>query len=214
LGAELLLDLPDAEAKPAEQTATQTQPAISIDFDAPIPSLIAILANILTRSISRHCRLTYNIGSIDQRILMLLRRRSELSASQIADLTDLDKAAVSRSLAVLSRERLVTIVPIRPAARLKLIRLTEKGSAVSEEIGRRSAERLETMFANVPQSERDGFRSLLSRLITVSLNLDIGSEAERQKPGKKAVPGSYTRLVPKRTGPQLRPRRSPPRVRP
>lgn len=204
-----MLDIPNAAAKPAKHTGTQTQPAISIDFDAPIPSLIAILANILTRSISRHCRLTYNIGSIDQRILMLLRRRSELSASQIADLTDLDKAAVSRSLAVLSRERLVTIVPIRPAARLKLVRLTEKGSAVSDEIGRRSADRLETMFANVPQSERDRFRSVLSTLITVSLNLDDGSDAGRQKPGKRALPRSYSRLAPTRTGSQLRPRKSP-----
>jgi DNA-binding MarR family transcriptional regulator len=210
----LLRDVVNWKAGPLKEPATKTHTHTNIDFDAPIPSLIAILANILTRSISRYCRQTFNIGSIDQRILMLLRRQPELSASKIAGLTDLDKAAVSRSLAVLGEERLVDIVPIRPGARMKLLRLTQKGKTVSEEIGRRSAERYETTFACVPQHERDRFRSVLRMLITANLELDGEAQGRLQKGRTKVAALRGFKAGHKRTALQSRPRKSRRQARP
>jgi len=155
-----------------------TAPADGVDLEASTQSLIAILANRLTRNISSYCRKYYKIGSIEQRILMLLRKQQDLSSSQIAVLTDLDKAAVSRSLTTLLAGGLVDLKSIHHQSRIKLVSLTPKGVRTVQELSDAVGERHAEMFRDFSKAEQQAFRRAVQKLILVSSEPTF-------KPGKR-----------------------------
>ena len=70
---------------------------------------MAIFANRLSRAASRFYRKSYGIGVVEWRLMMYIGRASETRANRICSETDLDKGAVSRSLATLQRMGIVSV---------------------------------------------------------------------------------------------------------
>jgi DNA-binding MarR family transcriptional regulator len=164
-----------------------------VDLDASTQTLIAILANRLTRNISLYCRRHHKIGSIEQRILMLLRKRDHLSSSKIAELTDLDKAAVSRSLTTLQSRGLVDLKSIHHESRIKLIVLTPKGIQTASELFEAIGKRHSELFKGFTETQRQSFRLAIQQLIILSSEpafTSIGQKkpkrADRSTPKKRS----------------------------
>jgi DNA-binding MarR family transcriptional regulator len=111
---------------------------------------------------------------------MLLRKRDNLSSSKIAELTDLDKAAVSRSLTALQSRGLVDLKSIHHESRIKLIVLTPRGIQTASElfdvIGRRHAK----LFKGFTETQRQSFRLAIQQLIILSSEPAFKSASQRK----------------------------------
>jgi DNA-binding MarR family transcriptional regulator len=173
-----------------------------VDLDASTQALIVILANRLTRNVSLYCRQRYKIGSIELRILMLLRRRQNLSSTQIAAQTDLDKAAVSRSLMTLQERGLIEFKSDRSQgqgkgqgkSRGRPLVLTPNGARTANELFEAMSKRHDKLFGDFSETQRRSFRRAVQRLITVSSDssfkfgktMEKTSRSAASRTGKKA----------------------------
>jgi len=133
-------------------------------FSDHFATLVAILANRLTRGASNYYRRTFGIGVMEWRILYALRETGDLSAFEIAQVTDLDKAAVSRSIRVLEQLGYVRIVKTGRADRRILAVVTEAGRDVQRQLYAVTQDRQEHFLADFTPDEVELFRSLLQRM--------------------------------------------------
>jgi DNA-binding MarR family transcriptional regulator len=113
---------------------TRADPAAarSLDFDNYVPGLIAWLANKLCASASKLYRERYGLGIIDWRVLASIAAEETCNAARICQLVGLDKAAVSRSLVLLSTRGLLEFEG--HGGRVKPVRLTPAGRALHDTI--------------------------------------------------------------------------------
>jgi DNA-binding MarR family transcriptional regulator len=133
-------------------------------FRDHFPTLIAILANRLTRGASNYYRRVHGLGVMEFRILYALRETSDLSAFEIAQVTDLDKAAVSRSMRVLERLDYIRIVRTGKADRRIVATLTEAGRAAQKRLHDISHARQAKYLAGFTAAEKEQFRLMLTRM--------------------------------------------------
>ena len=81
-------------------------PVRTVDRDRFFPFFISTIANKVSRGGSRVYLRLFGIGIIEWRILYALAADPNLSANAICSRIDLDKAAASRSIQVLERQKL------------------------------------------------------------------------------------------------------------
>ena len=110
-------------------------PALATDF---IGWLVTSLSVRLSRSASSFYMERWDIGTTEYRLLLALGVEHECSAAFVAAAADVDKAAASRSLQVLSQQGLVTLAR---HGREMTITLTETGRSLSQELYSTSQQR-------------------------------------------------------------------------
>jgi DNA-binding MarR family transcriptional regulator len=130
-----------------------------------ISVLIIGLANRLSRGASAYYRKTWNIGMPDWRVLAVLRRTRRLNVGEIAEATDLDTAAASRSLKLLERRGLVAIEQTRTRGRAAFASLTRKGRLLSNRLHRVGHERQARLLAALEGDDQERLIALLTKLI-------------------------------------------------
>ena len=89
---------------------------------------------------------------------------TETRANRICSQTDLDKGAVSRSLAVLQRMGLVSVQEDGADSRRNNVALTAKGRALHDEIVPIALDRQSELVADLTQAEIELFIDLIDRL--------------------------------------------------
>jgi DNA-binding MarR family transcriptional regulator len=135
-----------------------------LDLNSHIATKVAILSNRLSRSASRYYRKRYGIGVVEWRLLMFIGQVKETRANRICSETELDKGAVSRSLAVLQRMGLVSAREDGGDSRRNNIALTPKGRALHDEIVPIALDRQSELVAHLTQAEIEVFMDLVERL--------------------------------------------------
>lgn len=110
-------------------------PALATDF---IGWLVTSLSVRLSRSASSFYMERWDIGTTEYRLLLALGVEHECSAAFVAAAADVDKAAASRSLQVLSQQGLITLAR---HGREMTITLTESGRSLSQELYSTSQQR-------------------------------------------------------------------------
>jgi DNA-binding MarR family transcriptional regulator len=131
--------------------------------DDYVAVLVIAVANRLTRGASKYYRKTWNIGVVEWRIMICLGHKSGRAIGEIAEATDVDRGAISRSVELLEERGLVRTEA--GGRRINLVKLTPKGKSVLQRlraIGRRREERL---MAGFSAGEEILLRALLSRLL-------------------------------------------------
>ena len=88
--------------------------------------------NRLQSYISQFLQSRYDIGSVEWRMLVVLSETPDLRMNQITELTDMDKAAVSRALTKLGEKRLAKPQVDLDNQRSKSWQLTPAGSALHD----------------------------------------------------------------------------------
>ena len=71
--------------------------------------LVSTLGMRLNRGATAYYRAAWNIGIVEWRLLMTLKSIESLNVSELSDAADVDKAAASRSLAILADRGLISI---------------------------------------------------------------------------------------------------------
>jgi DNA-binding MarR family transcriptional regulator len=145
--------------------STSTPPsAVVFDLNEHIATRVAIFANRLSRSASRFYRKYYGIGVVEWRLIMYVGREKETRANRICRETDLDKGAVSRSLAALQRMGMVSVKEDGSDSRRNNVALTAKGRALHKELVPIAFDRQRRLVAGLTPGEVQIFLALIDRL--------------------------------------------------
>jgi DNA-binding MarR family transcriptional regulator len=145
--------------------STSTPPsAVVFDLNEHIATRVAIFANRLSRSASRFYRKYYGIGVVEWRLIMYVGREKETRANRICRETDLDKGAVSRSLANLQQMGMVSVREDGSDSRRNNVALTAKGRALHGELVPIALDRQSKLVADLTPEEIQVFLRLIEKL--------------------------------------------------
>jgi DNA-binding MarR family transcriptional regulator len=178
-----------------------------LDLNSHIGTKIAILANRLSRAASRYSRKRYGIGVVEWRLMMCIGQVTETRANRICSETELDKGAVSRSLAVLQRLGLVSINEDGADSRTNNVALTPKGRELHDEMVAIALDRQSELVADLTQAEVDIFTGLIDRL--QAKVPDTEPLPDEPAPGVLPLPPSAPRARRQPRRPAATPRRAP-----
>jgi DNA-binding MarR family transcriptional regulator len=135
-----------------------------LDLSSHIATKVAVFANRLSRSASRFYRTKYGIGVVEWRLMMFIGCTGETRANCICGATELDKGAVSRSLAALQRMGFVSVKEDGADCRRNNVALTAKGRALHDEMVPVALDRLSDLVSDLTQAEVETFTRLIDRL--------------------------------------------------
>jgi len=163
---------PSSEQQPAMPRPSKMRPpAVSTALSEPVLDLrdhiatrVAIFANRLSRAASRFYRKTYGIGVVEWRLIMYIGRTRETRANRICNATDLDKGAVSRSLAALERLGIVSVKEDGSDNRRNNVTLTTKGRALHDEIVPIALQRQVNLLSDLTAEEIRLFLGLIEKM--------------------------------------------------
>lgn len=166
-----------------------------LDLNSHVATKIAVLANHLSRAASRFYRQRYGIGVVEWRLMMFIGHATETRANRICSETDLDKGAVSRSLAVLQRMGIVSVREDGSDSRRHNVALTAKGRALHDEIVPVALERQRELLAGLTPTEIAAFAEVVDRL---QAKVSGPKVPERPAPKRSTAPRVPFRAVPRR----------------
>ncbi len=138
-----------------------THPAL--DAERYVPGLITWLANKLSAGASQLYRKRFGLGVIDWRVLATIGSEGGATGARICQVVGLDKAAVSRSFALMEARGLI-VVP-KPGGRARAAELTEAGWEVHDRILALALARQARLLETLSDAERDLLVGLLHRLL-------------------------------------------------
>ena len=126
-------------------------------------SIAAIYRHI--QKIERAEMVKYGLkGSTAQDLTALRLHREGLTAAQLCEMCDKDKAAVSRALAELERRALVTREKANDTAYRALVRLTEEGSAAARFVCEKVRQAVDLAGRGLTDQDRQLFYTNLRRI--------------------------------------------------
>jgi DNA-binding MarR family transcriptional regulator len=131
-----------------------------LNLDRYVPGLLTFLANKLSRGASAIYRREFDVGINDWRVMSQLALEPGIPASRICAVVGLDKAVVSRSLAVLEQHGLV----VGADTRRRLMSLTPAGRTLHDRIILVALERERRLVECLSATERETLIDLLGRL--------------------------------------------------
>lgn len=126
--------------------------------------LVSTIGMRLNRGSTAYYRAAWNIGIVEWRILMTLNSIQSLNVSELSDAADVDKAAASRSLALLQKRQLVSVEQTRSRGRAAIVRLTADGRNFAARLTGVSRAREKRLFKNFPAADKARLTDLLHQL--------------------------------------------------
>lgn len=154
--------------------------------DDYVAVLVIAIANRLTRGASKYYRKAWNIGVVEWRIMISLGHKSGRAIGEIAEATDVDRGAVSRSVELLEEHGLVRTEA--GGGRLNLVKLTPKGKSLLQRLRAAGRRREERLMASFSEDEKVLLRSLLHRLLAQVDFMNADDEEELAANSKTFAP--------------------------
>ncbi|MDR5906727.1 MarR family winged helix-turn-helix transcriptional regulator [Franzmannia qiaohouensis] len=110
-----------------------SSPPPELQLEQFLPYRLAHLAERISQSLAQIYAREFELSIAEWRILAWLHQRSSLTASQICELTDMDKARVSRAVKSLGERELLARQRTHRDQRSMRLSLTEAGQALMAE---------------------------------------------------------------------------------
>jgi DNA-binding MarR family transcriptional regulator len=129
-----------------------------------IAVLLSSVGTRLNRGATAYYRAAWNLSMVEWRLLIVLKDTEFLNVGELSEAADLDKAAVSRSLALLEERKLVSVEQTRTRGRAAIAKLTAEGRKLSEKLLRVSLEREALLFKYFTAADKERLNELLHQL--------------------------------------------------
>jgi DNA-binding MarR family transcriptional regulator len=126
--------------------------------------LMSTIGMRLSRGAMAYYRSTWNISTVEWRLLMTLNSIESLNVSELSDAADIDKAAASRSLALLQERKFVSVEQTRSRGRAAIAKLTADGRKFAAQLARVSREREARLFKDFAIADKERLNALLHQL--------------------------------------------------
>ncbi|SDT53605.1 MarR family winged helix-turn-helix transcriptional regulator [Bradyrhizobium canariense] len=129
-----------------------------------IAVLLSSVGTRLNRGATAYYRTAWNLSMVEWRLLIVLKDTEFLNVGELSEAADLDKAAVSRSLALLEERKFVSVEQTRTRGRAAIAKLTVEGRELSEKLLRVSLEREALLFKYFTPADKEHLNVLLRQL--------------------------------------------------
>lgn len=182
-----LPDAPDAtEAPPLPDslflvTATDEATGESHDtlsFSRAPTVLLTFAANRFTRVAARDWQARFGLGAMEWRMMVMLTREPGATAARAAELTGVDKGAVSRALHGLRQKGLARQGALQANGRSRGWRLTEAGHGMHAQMLARALARQRRLLAGFAPQEVEALCGMLARFLDNLESLKAEDRAE------------------------------------
>ncbi|MFN3672031.1 MAG: MarR family winged helix-turn-helix transcriptional regulator [Bosea sp. (in: a-proteobacteria)] len=135
-----------------------------LDLGGYVPYFLTAISNTWSRSSSRLYLARFGVGVTEWRVISQLAIEPGIAAQRICEVIELDKGAVSRSVAALVKAGHVRERPDPRDARRQLLELTEGGYGLHDRLIALATEREALLLADFSAEERAQFTLFLRRL--------------------------------------------------
>lgn len=179
-----------------------SEPA-TVDPKIYVPALLTVLSNTLTNNASIFYRHHFGVGLTDWRIMYRLASEPWITANRICEVSVLDKAVVSRSIAWMESRGLVTVKADAKDARRRLLALSPAGLDLHDRITVVALERERNFLAGLSPDEVQETIRLLSKLVDnlQAFSTPVAIPPQTIAPGETAPPASPRRRITPRPSP-------------
>jgi DNA-binding MarR family transcriptional regulator len=144
----------------------------TLDLERFVPYRLSVLSNRVSNAIARQYSERFGLSIPEWRVMAVLGGAPDLSASEVARATEMDKVQVSRAVASLMQAKRVQRQTDSADARVTRLSLTSKGRAIYDEIAP-AALALEAQFLDaLSPEERVAFDILLAKLARRAKSLE------------------------------------------
>jgi DNA-binding MarR family transcriptional regulator len=135
-----------------------------LELEHFLPYRLSVLSNRISQEIARLYADRFALNVTEWRLLAVLGRYPDLTATELVERTAMDKVAVSRAVASLVDDgRLTRKVDGEDRRRTKL-RLTAKGYRIYDEVAPLALAYQQRLLSELDAADRAQLESLLSRL--------------------------------------------------
>ena len=135
-----------------------------LELEHFLPYRLSVVSNHISQTIADAYAERFGISITEWRVLAVLGRFPELSATGVAERTAMDKVAVSRAVARLLRTGLIEREVHGSDRRRSVLRLSEAGYAVYDQVAPMALEYERRLLSGFNEEERAALGRLLDRL--------------------------------------------------
>lgn len=152
---------PPAHRAPAATTAGRHE---LLELERFLPYRLSVVSNHISQTIADAYAERFGISITEWRVLAVLGRFPELSATGVAERTAMDKVAVSRAVSRLLRTGLIEREVHGSDRRRSVLRLSESGYGVYDQVAPMALEYERQLLSGFSDEERTTLGELLDRL--------------------------------------------------
>ena len=145
----------------------------ALDLDRFLPYRLSVLSNRVSQDIARLYAERFGLGITQWRILAVLGRYPDLSATEVAERTAMDKVAVSRAVASLLDAGLLRRRAHGADRRRSVLELSARGYRIYDEVAPLALAFEQRLLAGLSPDERRTLLALFDKL-------DASEQASRQ----------------------------------
>lgn len=157
----------------SDQNTDQSKHALLLENF--IPYRMNILATLASHNLMRLYRSKYKFGIAEWRVIATLGQFGTATSKTIGEHSQMQKAKVSRAVAVLSRRKIVERKPNKEDLREAFLNLTDHGRSVYAELVPAVLDHEAQLLSVLSEVERVQFRVMLERLtVQAQTLLDAG----------------------------------------
>lgn len=154
--------------------AVNAVPPATLELEGFLPYRLSVLSNRVSSAIARVYSERFALGVTEWRVMAVLGRYPDLSASEVAQRTAMDKVAVSRAVASLLESGRLEREIHDDDRRRSVLRLSAPGQAIYREVAPLAIAFEQRLLAGMDAAER----ALLFRLLDRLDELELQAEAE------------------------------------
>ncbi|KIQ97222.1 MarR family winged helix-turn-helix transcriptional regulator [Lysobacter sp. A03] len=149
-----------------------------LELERFLPYRLSVLSNRLSAAIARLYAERFSLGMTEWRVMAVLGRYPDLSASEVTGRTAMDKVAVSRAVARLIEAGWLERSLHPDDRRRSVLRLSAAGHAVYAEVAPMALAFEQRLFGDIDPAQLTRLFDLLDRLDALDIEADAEQEAE------------------------------------
>lgn len=147
-----------------------------LELERFLPYRLSVLSNRLSAAIARIYAERFSLGMTEWRVMAVLGRYPDLSASEVTGRTAMDKVAVSRAVARLIEAGWLERSLHEDDRRRSVLRLSGAGHAVYDEVAPMALAFEQRLFGDIDPAQLTRLFALLDRLD--ALDIEAGADPE------------------------------------
>lgn len=149
-----------------------------LELERFLPYRLSVLSNRLSSAIARLYAERFSLGMTEWRVMAVLGRYPDLSASEVTKRTAMDKVAVSRAVARLIEAGWLVRSLHEDDRRRSVLRLSDAGHAVYDEVAPMALEFEQRLFGDMDPAQLTRLFELLDRLDALDIEAETGPDAD------------------------------------
>lgn len=136
----------------------------TLKLDDFLPYRLSVASNMVSEAVATAYRTLFGLRIPEWRLVAVLAEDGTMSQQALCGRTRMDKVTVSRAAIGLVDRGLVAREPNPDDQRSHLLKLTEQGWALYEQVAPKALELERRIFDGIDPAELDRFRAMLERL--------------------------------------------------